>query len=226
MRLLPIILITIISLSGCASNSNQNKEKPLPIPYKLPAPTIEVGDTSIIGVALHKSFGGFSECPIERDIIDKNKFQYEIFPKDTCYKKLNGKFGNVEPLGRETIYISWRATNESIPFYLQGLKVEVIDGIVHGIEASTRGIDYQDQITKDLVSKFGNPKTSDIYKSQNKMGAKFDVRHLTWTKQNLSISFIGALTNIKTGYILLSTDKMTNIKKLEDESKEAVRPKL
>lgn len=226
MRFSPIILTSVIALSGCATN--QVKEMaPIPIPAKsLPKVNIEPDDTAIIGIALNKSFGGFPECPIKRDIFDKNKFEYELFPKDTCYKRFN-KIGSNEPLGTEKIYVDWSVTNDSMPFYIQGLKIELLDGVVHGIEATTRGLDYQTQIANDLINKFGTPKTNETNASQNKMGAKFNVRHLTWSLKNkTSVSFIGALTNIKEGYIFASTERMSKIKQLENENREAKRPKL
>lgn len=227
MKVSSFALIAIISLAGCASN--QVKEiAPLAISAKsLPSPNIEPSDTSILGVVLNKHFGGFPECPIKRNYLDKNKFEYDSFSNITCYSRLNGKIASNEPLGTESIYVSWSVMNESIPLYIKGLNIELLDGVVHEIRANTRGINYQIQITNDLINKFGKPTTNEINSFQNKMGAKFDIKYLTWSLPNkTSITFVGALTNINEGYIFATTEKMNQINRLKNENRESKRPKL
>ncbi|WP_145987411.1 hypothetical protein [Cupriavidus taiwanensis] len=105
--------------------------------------------------------------------------------------------------------------------------MSIIDGVVHGINLSTLGVDSQQRDYELLVAKFGKPGLKRLVSKQNRMGATFEIIEAAWERPDgITILFQGAGSSLDAGTVKVQTTReAARLKELREQANVG-KPKL
>ncbi len=90
-------------------------------------------------------------------------------------------------------------------FQPYGFSVTEFEGVVTDITIATYGYDWQEDVLKDLITKFGKPTTIKRVLFQNLFGVKINGIKAHWVKPTYSVEFKGVSEARDTGFIIITT---------------------
>lgn len=172
-----------------------------------PASAQELPD--FLGIQLGAPFT-MSECRISSYVYDVNQ------PVVPCWKVdvLTQERG---PLPEGNFEIEFDPGFDNMPRSVKWAKVIVVDGRMVGVNLSTRGYAYQDDVSAALVAKFGEPSAAHTTTTQNRMGATFERKSAIWQLSPVTVSFLGIGSSLDSGVVtvLLPEGEAFNKSKIE-----------
>lgn len=171
-----------------------------------PAQAGEPAETAIYGIALFKPFTAMPECPYKQgNYPGAHPYYTGMFETPyPCFQHINQSRIGAAPTGTEKLYVTYPLGK--FPEMYNGLRVSVIDGVVHGIYLGTLGINTQAHDYALLERKFGKPQVRRTVTVQNRMGATFQVIEAGWQRpEGVSLSFRGATDQLDAGEVIATT---------------------
>lgn len=148
------------------------------------------------------------ECPYRRAATLPTKL-YEILVPTTCYWDANQHSDFATPVKR--IVFSEKEAPAIVKNW-QMLALE-LNGRIAGIQFLTGGINTQEIVLAQLISKFGPPTSSSKRSIQNAYGAVFEAVDVSWKADDIIVTFEGVIDRIDFGRVRVETPAAVELRK-------------
>lgn len=182
--------------------------------------TAHADEQSIFGFVFGKPLN-LPECPY-KTVSGSSMKLYEILVPSTCVKDAHALNGYGQPVREITfsqkesplIVKNWRA------FPLEA------NGSLIGFHFLTQGVETQDLVMRQLLEKFGKPKSVEKQPVQNSFGATFSSIEAHWQTGQLSITFYGTRGRIDYGEVFIDLPMAVELRKTWVESDLSTQRKM
>ena len=152
------------------------------------------------------------ECAAFADPVKwRKKYRTAAYPyapptTSTCYRRGDrSKSGTSEPLAFDTLELQFLKGREPALGY--GVNTLVIDGKVHAIKWSTRGVAQQELVFASLKDKFGVPAAFALETKQNGFGAEYKSIRASWKPaETVTVVFEGVGGQVNQGSVAVMSD--------------------